>query len=86
MFINPTGPFAPHVCAPFQNPGRGAGSALFHTAIDDDVRLARESGVDLSWHGPMHELLRRAVADGRGAQSITALIELLRTDQGHLTV
>ncbi|MGW4843686.1 imine reductase family protein, partial [Nocardia brasiliensis] len=61
-------------------------SACLHTAIDDDVRLARESGVDLSWHGPMHELLRRAVADGRGAQSITALIELLRTDQGHLTV
>ncbi|ASF07241.1 hypothetical protein NBRGN_093_00030 [Nocardia brasiliensis NBRC 14402] len=64
----------------------GSSIALFHTAIDDDVRLARESGVDMSWHRPMHELLRRAMADGRGAQSITALIELLRTDQGHLTV
>ncbi|QIS04192.1 NAD(P)-dependent oxidoreductase [Nocardia brasiliensis] len=64
----------------------GSSIALFHTAIDDDVRIGRESGVDMSWHAPMHELLRRAVADGRSAQSITALIELLRVDQGHLTV
>ncbi|WP_189094056.1 hypothetical protein [Nocardia jinanensis] len=31
----------------------------------------------MSWHAPMHELLRRAVARGRGEQSITALIELI---------
>ncbi|MFD3704236.1 NAD(P)-dependent oxidoreductase [Nocardia sp. NPDC058658] len=55
----------------------GASVELFHTAVADDMRLGAETGVDLSWHAPMHELLSRAVADGRGAQSITALIELL---------
>ena len=68
----------------------GSSVDLFHTALDDDARLAAETGVDLSWHEPMHELLRRAVAEGRGEQSITALYELLgdrahdrRTDLTH---
>ncbi|MEU5407555.1 NAD(P)-dependent oxidoreductase [Nocardia asteroides] len=55
----------------------GSSIDLFHTALDDDARLAAETGVDLSWHEPMHELLRRAVAEDRGEQSITALYELL---------
>lgn len=55
----------------------GSSVGLFHTALVDDEQLAAESGVDLSWHAPMHDLLRRAVAEGRGEQSITALIELL---------
>lgn len=55
----------------------GSSIDLFHTALDDDARLAAETGVDLSWHDPMHELLRRAVAEDRGEQSITALYELL---------
>ncbi|MBF6209516.1 NAD(P)-dependent oxidoreductase [Nocardia puris] len=57
----------------------GSSVALFETAAGDDAQLAKESGVDLSWHAPMHDLLRRAVAEGLGEQSITALIELLAT-------
>ncbi|MEV6323642.1 NAD(P)-binding domain-containing protein [Nocardia sp. NPDC051787] len=55
----------------------GSSIALFHAAIGNDEQLGTESGVDMSWHAPMHHLLRRAVAEGRGEQSITALIELL---------
>lgn len=55
----------------------GSSIELFQHAIDQDVQLGAESGVDLSWHAPMHELVRRAVAEGRGEQSITALVELL---------
>ncbi|MFD3461882.1 NAD(P)-dependent oxidoreductase [Nocardia fluminea] len=59
----------------------GSSVELFHTAVADEVRLGAETGVDLSWHAPMNELLSRAVAQGRGAESITAVIELLRTRQ-----
>lgn len=55
----------------------GASIDLFHTAGADDAQLAAETGVDLSWHAPMHDLLARAVAEGRGEQSVTALVELL---------
>ncbi|MGY1947448.1 NAD(P)-dependent oxidoreductase [Nocardia asiatica] len=60
----------------------GSSIALFHTALGDDERLGAESGVDMSWHAPMHDLLHRAVAEGRGEQSITALIELLAPTAG----
>ncbi|WP_327153155.1 MULTISPECIES: imine reductase family protein [Nocardia] len=59
----------------------GSSVELFHTAAADDARLGAETGVDLSWHAPMHELLSRAVAAGHGAQSITAVIEQLKTGQ-----
>ncbi|MGK8485960.1 NAD(P)-binding domain-containing protein [Nocardia asiatica] len=62
----------------------GSSIALFHTALGDDERLGAESGVDMSWHAPMHDLLHRAVAEGRGEQSITALIELLARDRGRV--
>ncbi|WP_280421125.1 NAD(P)-dependent oxidoreductase [Nocardia carnea] len=55
----------------------GSSIALFHDAIPYDEQLGADSGVELSWHAPMHELLQRAVAEGRGEQSITALFELL---------
>lgn len=55
----------------------GSSVGLFHSGIGDDERLARESGIDMSWHTPMHDLLRRAVAEGRSEQSVTALFELL---------
>lgn len=55
----------------------GSSIALFRNAIPQDEQLGAESGVDMSWHAPMHELLHRAVDQGRGEQSITALIELL---------
>ncbi|MGV9409576.1 NAD(P)-dependent oxidoreductase [Nocardia sp. NPDC003693] len=55
----------------------GSSIALFHDAIPDDEQLARDSGVDTSHHAPVHALLRRAMAEGRAADSVTALIELL---------
>ncbi|MFI1460824.1 NAD(P)-dependent oxidoreductase [Nocardia carnea] len=55
----------------------GSSVALSHDAIPSDEQLSAASGVDMSWHASMHELLHRAVAEGRGEQSITALIELL---------
>ncbi|UAK33061.1 NAD(P)-binding domain-containing protein [Nocardia asteroides] len=64
----------------------GSSIALFHTAIGDDERLGAESGVDMSWHAPMHDLLRRAVAEGRGEQSITALIQLLTPDRERIDI
>ncbi|MGW4327630.1 NAD(P)-dependent oxidoreductase [Nocardia sp. NPDC004573] len=59
----------------------GSSIALFHNAIGDDERLAAESGVDMSWHAPIHDLLHRAVAEGLGEQSITALVQLLAPDR-----
>ncbi|VFA94895.1 2-hydroxy-3-oxopropionate reductase [Nocardia farcinica] len=59
----------------------GSSIGLFHAAIEDDWRLGEETGVDMSWHSPMHDLLRRAVDEGRAAQSVTALIELLAPDR-----
>ncbi|UGT53296.1 NAD(P)-dependent oxidoreductase [Nocardia asteroides] len=55
----------------------GSSIDLFASALSEDAVIAAESGVDLSWHAPMHELLRRAIAEGRGEQSVTALFELL---------
>ncbi|NEW55278.1 NAD(P)-dependent oxidoreductase [Nocardia cyriacigeorgica] len=60
----------------------GASIEVFHNAIDQDEQIGAESGVDMSWHAPMHAMLRQAVADGRGAQSVTALIELLAKQSG----
>ncbi len=59
----------------------GSSIGLFHAAIEDDRRLGEETGVDMSWHVPMHDLLRRAVDEGRAAHSVTALIELLAPDR-----
>ncbi|UGT69907.1 NAD(P)-binding domain-containing protein [Nocardia gipuzkoensis] len=64
----------------------GSSIALFHAAIGDDERLGPESGVDMSWHAPMHDLLRRAVAEGLGEQSITALIQLLAPDPRRIRI
>ncbi|NNH74971.1 NAD(P)-dependent oxidoreductase [Nocardia uniformis] len=59
----------------YTRPGSSVG--LFHDAIDDDQELA-ESGIDVAWHEPMHDLLRRAVADGHREHSISALFEIIR--------
>ncbi|RDI42932.1 NAD(P)-dependent oxidoreductase [Nocardia mexicana] len=56
----------------------GSSVNLFHAAIDDEAEIGAETAIDMSWHAPMHDLLRRAVAEGYGEQSITSLIELLR--------
>lgn len=55
---------------------------LFHDAIGYEQQTGEEAGVDLSWHEPMNELLRRAVADGHREHSISALVEVLRKQPG----
>ncbi|MFI9407578.1 NAD(P)-dependent oxidoreductase [Nocardia sp. NPDC052316] len=56
----------------------GSSVGLFHEAIGNEAELGAETGVDMSWHAPMDDLLRRAVAAGHREHSITALIEVLR--------
>ncbi|WP_194814449.1 NAD(P)-dependent oxidoreductase [Nocardia sp. XZ_19_385] len=56
----------------------GSSVALFHDTVQEDEALAAETGVDMSWHAPQHDLLRRAVAEGYAEQSITALFEMIR--------
>ncbi|MFI9200446.1 NAD(P)-dependent oxidoreductase [Streptomyces sp. NPDC053048] len=51
---------------------------IFHQGIANVPELAREAGIDVSWHEPMHALLERAVADGHRDHSIAALVETLR--------
>ncbi|GGV32402.1 NAD(P)-dependent oxidoreductase [Streptomyces spectabilis] len=55
---------------------------IFHAGIPYDQELGTENGLDVRWHEPMHDLLRRAMAEGRGDQSIAALVELLRNPAG----
>ncbi|WP_086820400.1 NAD(P)-dependent oxidoreductase [Allokutzneria sp. NRRL B-24872] len=52
---------------------------LFHEGIAHDEEVGRESGIDVSWLAPMHDLLRRAVAEGHAGDSISVLTELLRS-------
>jgi 3-hydroxyisobutyrate dehydrogenase-like beta-hydroxyacid dehydrogenase len=51
---------------------------LFHEGIAYDLELGAEADIDVSWHAPMHDLLRRAVAEGHRDHSISALVEVLR--------
>jgi 3-hydroxyisobutyrate dehydrogenase-like beta-hydroxyacid dehydrogenase len=52
---------------------------LFHEGVPQDVAVGREAGLDVSWLLPMTALLRRGMAAGYGDQSISALVEVLRT-------
>lgn len=49
---------------------------LFHDAIDDEYQLGEDENIDVSWQAPMHELLRRAVAEGHAEHNISALVEM----------
>jgi 3-hydroxyisobutyrate dehydrogenase-like beta-hydroxyacid dehydrogenase len=60
----------------YSNPPSALG--LFHEGIAHDHEIGREGNIDVSWHEPIHDLLRRAVAEGRADQSIASLTELLR--------
>jgi 3-hydroxyisobutyrate dehydrogenase-like beta-hydroxyacid dehydrogenase len=51
---------------------------LFMAGAAHDAELGEEAGLDVSWHAPMHDLLRRAVAAGHGEDSVSALVEVLR--------
>ncbi|MEY7972046.1 NAD(P)-dependent oxidoreductase [Saccharomonospora xinjiangensis] len=50
----------------------------FVAGIPYDEELGREANLDVSWHAPLHELLRKAVAAGYGEHSVSALTEVLR--------
>ncbi|ONK09792.1 NAD(P)-binding domain-containing protein [Streptomyces sp. MP131-18] len=49
---------------------------LFHAAIDDEYQMGKDEDVDISWQAPMHDLLRRAVAEGHAEDNISALAEM----------
>ncbi|MCF1594619.1 NAD(P)-dependent oxidoreductase [Streptomyces muensis] len=51
---------------------------LFVAGSAHDEELAREAGLDMEWHKPFHELLRRAVEAGHGDHSISAVTEVLK--------
>ncbi|XMN07225.1 NAD(P)-dependent oxidoreductase [Streptomyces griseobrunneus] len=56
----------------------GASSVdLFLAGAAHDKAFAEEAGLDVHWHRPFHDLLRRAVAAGHGGHSISALTEVL---------
>jgi len=52
---------------------------LFDEGIPQDYEAATAAGLDAEWLLPMLALLRRGVAAGYGDQSISALVEVLRT-------
>lgn len=51
---------------------------LFVAGAAHDEELGKEAGLDMSWHKPFHDLLRRAVEAGHGDHSISALTEVLK--------
>lgn len=55
---------------------------LFEAGIEHDLSVAAEFGVDVSWQTGMHDVVRRAVAAGHGADSVSALVEVIRPDRG----
>ncbi|MER7519506.1 NAD(P)-binding domain-containing protein [Streptomyces sp. NPDC126499] len=57
----------------------GASSVnLFLAGAEHDLELGEEAGLDVAWHQPFHDLLRRAADAGHGDHSISALTEVLR--------
>ncbi|MFH8614486.1 NAD(P)-dependent oxidoreductase [Streptomyces sp. NPDC017979] len=51
---------------------------VFHDGMASETRAAELAGLDTTWLEPLHDLIRRAVAEGRAEQSIAALTEVLR--------
>ncbi|MEU9996092.1 NAD(P)-binding domain-containing protein [Streptomyces sp. NPDC050848] len=51
---------------------------LFLAGAAGDEEFGREAGLDVAWHQPFQELLRRAVEAGHGEHSISSLTEVLR--------
>ncbi|QYR21057.1 NAD(P)-binding domain-containing protein [Paenibacillus sp. sptzw28] len=54
---------------------------IFHETIEYDLEVGEEANIDVTWHAPMHDLLRRAVATGHRDHSISSLVEILRKSQ-----
>jgi 3-hydroxyisobutyrate dehydrogenase-like beta-hydroxyacid dehydrogenase len=51
---------------------------LFLEAAAWDEEFGRETGVDVSWNAPLHDLVSRAAEAGHADHSISALVEVLR--------
>ncbi|WTW94186.1 NAD(P)-binding domain-containing protein [Streptomycetaceae bacterium NBC_01309] len=51
---------------------------VFAAGIAADEDMDREAGLDGSWRAPLNDLVLRAVAEGHGEHSISALVELLK--------
>ncbi|MEU7282087.1 NAD(P)-binding domain-containing protein [Streptomyces sp. NPDC045431] len=56
----------------------GSSVNLFLAGAAHDEELGREADLDMEWHKPFHELLRRAVDAGYGDHSVSALTEVLK--------
>jgi 3-hydroxyisobutyrate dehydrogenase-like beta-hydroxyacid dehydrogenase len=56
----------------------GSSVNLFAAGIAYDEELGQEANIDVAWHAPLHDLLKRAVAAGYGEHSISALVEVLK--------
>jgi 3-hydroxyisobutyrate dehydrogenase-like beta-hydroxyacid dehydrogenase len=56
----------------------GSSVNLFLAGAPHDEEFGREAGLDVAWHKPFHELLRRAADAGHGDHSISALTEVLK--------
>ena len=54
---------------------------LFLAGTAHDEELGKEANLDVEWHKPFHDLLRRAVDAGHGDHSISALTEVLKNPQ-----
>ncbi|MFE6623123.1 NAD(P)-dependent oxidoreductase [Streptomyces sp. NPDC057740] len=52
---------------------------LFLAGTAHDEEFGREANLDMAWHRPFHDLLKRAVEAGHGDHSISALTEILRS-------
>ncbi|MGF7032389.1 3-hydroxyisobutyrate dehydrogenase-like beta-hydroxyacid dehydrogenase [Paenibacillus mucilaginosus] len=55
-----------------------ASIGIMYEGIAYDHEIGEEANIDLSWQAPMHNLLRRAIEEGRKDHSISSLVELLR--------
>src|SRR5690606_41384747 len=63
----------------YGSPLSSVNTFLAGAAHDDG--FGEEAGLDVEWHRPFHDLLRRAVEDGHGEHSIAAVTELLRSEE-----
>jgi 3-hydroxyisobutyrate dehydrogenase-like beta-hydroxyacid dehydrogenase len=52
--------------------------SLFLAGAAHDEELGKEANLDMEWHKPFHDLLKRAVEAGYGDHSISALTEILK--------
>src|SRR5690606_27986766 len=60
----------------YGSPLSSVNTFLAGAAHDDG--FGEEAGLDVEWHRPFHDLLRRAVEDGHGEHSIAAVTEVLK--------